>query len=71
MLQSLLFVLSVSLYLVTTDAGRYEDLKQVVDRLQVSLERLVRQNILQRLHIDERTRSEGDSGIKQVRMTSA
>ena len=43
-----------------------EDLKAEVDQITTSHNVLVRQNMLQYLYMNERIRSEGDSGIKQV-----
>ena len=39
-----------------------------VDRLNGSLARVARQLMLQQLYVEERTRSEGDSGLKTVRL---
>ena len=45
-----------------TEAGRLHALETMFSRFQQQLETVTRQLLLQQLYVDERTRSEGDSG---------
>ena len=65
---SLLQVVLVLVGISTQSAlpATYEELAEKYGELSSSLKSLVRQNMLQYLYIEERVRSEGDSGVKQV-----
>ncbi|KAK3089864.1 hypothetical protein FSP39_007171 [Pinctada imbricata] len=50
-----------------TDHGHIYKLQNEVDTMNKKLEALTRQLMLQQLYVDEKTRSDGDSGVKQLR----